>query len=399
MKIRVGVFFGGKSVEHEVSVITAMQAIAALDPEKYQAVPVYITKDSRFFWGEHLLNLDSFRDIPAALKKAERVIPVREGKTVNLLKYPSPRWGNPVAAQMDVALPLGHGSHTEDGCLQGVLEYLDLPYAGCSVAASACSMDKWAMKALFTASGLPVVPGVKALKTAYYKTPEKELTRIEQTLHYPLIVKPYNLGSSVGIGVARDRNELARTLEDVFALSSAALCELQVQNLREINCSVVGDDEKTLVSMCEEPFSGGGFLSYRDKYQSGGKTAKGPQTPPSGSKGMAGLSRQIPAQISEEMTKQVQSLSQAAFQALGCAGVARVDFLLDDQTGRLYVNEINTIPGSLAFYLWEPAGVSYPELLDRLIDLALKRRQEEDQIHYSFETNLLSEARLSGRKR
>ncbi len=397
-RIRTGVFFGGPSVEHEVSVISAMQAIAALDETRYEVIPVYVSKDGSFYTGDHLKTLDAFRDIPAAVAAAQRVVLQKEGKDVQLVLAKQKKFGSSVVAVLDVALPVFHGTGGEDGVMQAHFQRLGLPYAGPDVTSSAIGMDKWASKALFRMSGIPCVPALRLRKSEYYADPEAACARIEGEIGYPAVVKPYNLGSSVGIHKCRDRFSLQEGLEDAFLYSGAVLAERAVPHLREINCAVLGDGESARASVCEEPLNATDILTYADKYQSGGKSAKGAKTASGGSKGMQSLARQVPAPISPEQTARVQELAVAAFHAIDACGCARVDFLMDGESGELFVNEINTIPGSLAFYLWEATGLSFSKLLDEMIALALKRSREQSMLHTTFETNLLQTASLGGAK-
>ena len=396
-KIRAGVFFGGPSVEHEVSVITAMQAIRALDPDRYQVIPVYVSKQGDFYTGEHLASLESYRNIPTALEKARRVVLQKEGDRVCLVLARQKRLGSSILSELDVALPIFHGTGGEDGVMQAHFERLGLPYAGPDVTSSAIGMDKWASKALFRMHGVPCVPGIKVGRSAYFAGPEAAADRIEQEVGYPAVIKPYNLGSSVGIHKCRDRAALLEGLEDAFLYSQAVLAERAVPNLREINCAVLGDDEEARASVCEEPLNATDILTYADKYQSGGKTGKtGAKS--GGSKGMQSLARVVPADLPPETAAEVQRLAVLAFHAIGACGCSRVDFLMDGQTGALYVNEINTIPGSLAFYLWEQSGLSFSGLMDELVRLALKRQRQKALLHTSFDTNLLQNAQLGGAK-
>ncbi|MBR5389852.1 MAG: D-alanine--D-alanine ligase [Clostridia bacterium] len=398
-RIRTGVFFGGPSVEHEVSVITAMQAIAALDANRYEIIPVYVTKSGEFYTGEHLKTLDAFRDIPAALAAAKKVVLQKEGKDVQLVLAKQKKLGSSVMAVLDAALLALHGTGGEDGVMQAHFQRLGLPYTGPDVASSAAGMDKWVSKALFRMSGLPCVPALRVSKSAYYADPEAVCASIEGEIGYPAVIKPYNLGSSVGIHKCRDRASLQNALEDAFLYSGGVMAEKAVSNLREINCAVLGDGESARASVCEEPLNATDILTYADKYQSGGTSAKGgAKTPSCGSKGMQSLARQIPAPISEALSEKIRTLAVAAFHAVGAAGCARVDFLMDGATEEIFVNEINTIPGSLAFYLWEASGLSFPALLDEMIALALKRRREEESLRTTFETNLLQTASLGGSK-
>ena len=397
-KIRAGVFFGGPSVEHEVSVITAMQAIQAMDPERYEVIPVYTTKTGDLYTGEHLSNLESYRNIPAALEKAHKVVLQKEGKDVQLVLAKQKRFGSSVVAVLDVALPIYHGTGGEDGVMQAHFERLGLPYTGPDVTSSAIGMDKWASKAMFKLHGVPCVEGGKVTQSQNFTDPETAAQTIEKAVGYPAIIKPYNLGSSVGIHKCRDRAALLEGLEDAFLYSSAVLAERAVQNLREINCAVLGDNEEARASVCEEPLNATDILTYADKYQSGGKSGKTGAKTGGGSKGMQSLARVVPADISPEMTEKVQQLAIEAFRAIGACGCSRIDFLLDNETGELFANEINTIPGSLAFYLWEKSGLTFTQLMDEMIRLALKRQRQQLLLHRSFETNLLQHAQIGGAK-
>lgn len=397
-KIRAGVFFGGPSVEHEVSVITAMQAIQALDGEKYQVIPVYTTKTGDLYTGEHLAKLESYRNIPEALKTARKVVLQKEGKDVQLVLAKQKRFGSSVVAVLDVALPIYHGTGGEDGVMQAHFERLGLPYTGPDVTSSAIGMDKWASKAMFKLHGVPCVEGVKITQSQYFTDPEAAAQTIEQAVGYPAIIKPYNLGSSVGIHKCRDRAALLEGLEDAFLYSQAVLAERAVQNLREINCAVLGDSEEARASVCEEPLNATDILTYADKYQSGGKTGKTGAKSGGGSKGMQSLARVVPADLPEETAQKVQQLAIEAFRAIGACGCSRIDFLMDNATGELFANEINTIPGSLAFYLWEKSGLTFPQLMDEMIRLALKRQRQQSLLHRSFETNLLQHAQIGGAK-
>jgi D-alanine-D-alanine ligase len=395
--IRVGLFFGGNSVEHEISIITALQAAEYIDKEKYQVVPVYITKDNRFFTGEEMGKIDNYKDIPAALKKGTQVLFAKgERGSVDLIRHPAKRFGNNTVATIDVALPAVHGTNCEDGTLQGFLTLLDIPYVGCDVYSSALGMDKYAMKAVLAYNDIPVLEGKLCHVHDYEKDPETLMNLLEEKIGYPMIAKPVNLGSSIGISKAKDRKELKKALENAFLYARDVLCEHAIMNLKEINCAVLGDREEAIASECEEPVAADEILSYEDKYIGGGKGAKN-----AGSKGsgMASLKRKIPAEITEAQRDEVRALAVSAFKVLGCAGVSRIDFMLDQDSGKIYLNEINTIPGSLSFYLWQPLGMSYKELLDRMISLAVKRHRQNKAVTHSFKTNVLAGVRFgSGTK-
>ena len=383
MKIKVGVIFGGKSVEHEVSVITGLQAMNSFDKEKYDTVPIYIAKDGGMYCGPDIGRIEAYKDIKALLSRSVRVLPSGEDGRMKLLRQPPKRFGDNVYDVIDVVLPAVHGTNVEDGTLQGFLHTLGVPFAGCDVLSSAIGMDKYVMKAVLKDNGLPVLPGVRFDVKRWNRKRDGVVSELEEKLRYPIIIKPVNLGSSVGIKIAHDREELIDAVDYAFDFATVVLAENAVVKLREINCSVLGDYESAEASECEEPLNTDEILSYEDKYGSGGKTG-------GASKGMSGLKRLLPAPITPEMREEVRDLAVRTFQALGCGGVARIDFLLDAETMKLWVNEINTIPGSLSFYLWEPLGVSYTELLDRMVSLALKRQRETEEISYSFDTNILA---------
>lgn len=395
MKTRVAVLFGGRSVEHEVSIITGLQAYAALDRSKYDPIPLYISKDGRFYTGEHMGDIESYRDMKTCLEKATRVLPVPgENGTADLLRQPPKKFGSNLVASFDVALPAVHGTNVEDGVLSGFLETLNVPYAGCDVLSSALGMDKYQMKAALRQAGIPVLEAVTFTGREYALYPEAVVERVEKLCAYPVIVKPVNLGSSVGISRAADRPALEQAVDTALGYAGRVLVERAVPHLREINCAVLGDYETAEASVCEEPVGSDEILSYQDKYLSSGskKTDAGQKS------GMSSLKRRLPADISDELTERVRELSVRTFRALNCLGVARIDFLNDTESGELWVNEINTIPGSLAFYLWEAAGVPFPRMLDRMLDAAFKRQRERAALTFTYDTNILSGVSLGGAK-
>lgn len=388
MKIKVAMFFGGKSVEHEVSVISGIQAYLAMDTEKYEVTPVYLTKNNEMYVGEQIGNIEAYKDIDALLQKSQRVIMVG-GEKVRFVSYPPKKFGKNVEIDVDVAFPVVHGTNVEDGAFQGYLKTVGIPFVGCDVTASAVGMDKYIQKTILDKAGVPVLDA--ALYTlSDYADMEALLNDAESRFGYPVIVKPVNLGSSVGISVAKDRVELSNSVDDAFHYATKVLIEHAITSLREINCSVLGDENDAIASECEEPLHSKDILSYEDKYVSNAKGGN--------AKGMASVSRIIPANLSPEDRENVREMAVKSFKALGCNGVARIDFMIDEDTGKLYFNEINTIPGSLAFYLWEPVGVPYSELLDRMITLALKRSRTEKALTFTFDTNILSNAGFGGVK-
>ena len=378
MKITVGLFFGGGSVEHEVSIISALQALPRFDQNKYIVLPIYITRDHAFYTGEAAGRIEEYRDIPALLKKSVRVLPAREGDRVCLLPYGRFGLKTKPLAVLDLAFPVVHGVSVEDGALQGYFRTLGLPFAGSDVGPSAVGMDKYAQKLLYAASGLPVLPALR------FRAEEERaaiLARITAKIPFPLIVKPLDQGSSVGIRLVKDADGLDEALDYAFSFSPRVVVEKAVTPLRELNCAVLGDGEDAEASEVEEPVMGDEILSYRDKYEGGGKGE--------GSKGMSGLSRLLPAPISPEMREKVRTLAVRAFRALDLSGVARIDFLMNAETEELFINEVNTIPGSLSFYLWEPVGLSYTALLDKMVSLALKRERQRETFRSEIETGIL----------
>jgi len=381
LKIQIGLFFGGKSVEHEVSIITAIQAANNLNKDKYEVTYIYISRDGNLYTGEMLSDITNFRNISELISKSTRVIPVSNANgTVSLFAYPF-KWHAKPIAEIEVALPAVHGTNVEDGTLQGYLRTLGLPIVGCDVTASALGMDKYAQKTLYRDAGLPVLDAIKFSANEFRNNTKLTIERIEASISYPVVIKPLNLGSSVGVKLAGTRAELTDAIELAAEFSAVILAEKAIPNLREINCAVLGDRDSAKASECEEPIGSDEILSYEDKYIAGPKN--------SASKGMATLKRLLPAPITPEQKEKVKNYAIKAFLALGCSGVARIDFLMDKETEELYVNEINTIPGSLAFYLWEASGVKYSELLDELIALAYKRQREDAESNYTIETGIL----------
>ncbi|MBQ6095362.1 MAG: D-alanine--D-alanine ligase [Lachnospiraceae bacterium] len=389
MKTRVALMFGGKSVEHEVSVISGIQAYLSMDTEKYDVIPVYLTKKNEMYVGEKIGKIESYKNIDALLKESRRVIMMNENDHIMLTPYPQKLFGKKEAQEIDIVFPVVHGTNVEDGALQGYFKTLGVPFVGCDVTASAVGMDKFIMKTILKEYDVPLLDAA-VYKLADYSDMEGLMDKIEAKFGYPVIIKPVNLGSSVGISVAKTRVELANAIDDSFRYSTKILVEHAISSLREINCAVLGDENEAIASECEEPLHTKDILSYEDKYVS---NAKG-----SGSKGMASVARKIPADLSPEQREEVRELAVRSFQALGCNGVARIDFMIDEETGKLYFNEINTIPGSLAFYLWEPIGIPYKELLDRMIQLAFKRKRTESALTFTFDTNILNTASFGGSK-
>lgn len=382
MKIKVGVIFGGKSVEHEVSIISGIQAINNMDKEKYDIVPIYLTKENNMYVGELVKEVKNFKNIKNVIENSQRVIMVNNEGRVDLIKYPMKKFGNNLYDSIDVVLPVVHGTNVEDGALQGFLKTLDIPFAGCDVLSSAIGMDKYVMKTVLKDNNIPVLDCLRINDFEYINDNDEVVNRILNKIALPVIVKPINLGSSVGIKVAKTKDELVEAIEYAFNFAKQILVERVISNLKEINCSVLGNIKECKASECEEPLGAGVILSYEDKYISN-KSKSG------ASKGMTSLGRKLPADIPEDTKKKIQDYAEATFKALNCNGVVRIDFMIDMDTDEVYVNEINTIPGSLAFYLWEASGLKYKEMLSRLIELSLTRKREEGNLSFSYDTKIL----------
>ena len=381
MKIRVGVIFGGSSVEHEVSVISALQAIDNIDKEKYDVVPLYISKYREWYTGSSLLDIENYKDLDSLLKKVKRVNLQKVNDEYVLLSVSS--LFNKVVDKIDVAFPIVHGQNAEDGSLAGYLETVGVPYVGCNVLGAALGQDKIVMKQVFKDSNIPVVDYVWFYDNDYLNNKDKYLKDIKK-MGYPVVVKPASLGSSVGINFVKDEKEIEDAINEAISYDKKIIVEKGVENLVEVNCSVVGNYEIQEASILEQVMSSNAILTYKDKYVGNSKT-KG------ASKGIVNTSRIIPAQIDKETTKKVQEISKNVFKALNLSGVCRIDYLINSKTKEVYVNEPNTIPGSLAFYLWEPMGKKYSVLLDDVIKLGIKEYKNKSKKVTCFDTNILKD--------
>lgn len=387
----VGVFFGGRSVEHEVSVITALQTMAALPPA-YTSTPVYIAKSGAWYAGDALRELDRYRDVNRLLGDTTRVMLLPEPDSRGALIEAGTRRGifggsARKVTHIDVALPLVHGTHGEDGTLAGLFELTDIAYAGSGVAASAVSMDKRLAKAVLRAAGLRVLDDVLVLRDAWRDDAEALVRDIVAKFPFPVYVKPLSLGSSIGVSRVTRLDQLRDAIELALTYDTRCLAEPSQERSVEINCAVLGRGADVRASACEQP-KASGLLSYADKYlaKGGTKATVGDAFAGGGAKN---TQRVIPAPLSDVMTRRVQEMAMAAFRAIGAEGVARVDFLVrsDDE---IIVNEINTLPGSLSFYLWEPVGVPFGDLLTRLLEMAQARHDAKARTQYSIDTWLLT---------
>lgn len=392
MKLNVGVFFGGVSCEHEISCLTANQVINALDQNKYNVIPIYVSKTSDLYSGEALLNLSNYSDLDNLCNSTDKVALFKDGNKV----FIKPINGLFKKVQsIDVAFLSMHGTNGEDGAIQGMMEMLRLPYTSSDILGSAIGQDKAIMKQIFKSENIPMVDyfyfychDYEQNKTEYKKQAKK--------IGYPLICKPANLGSSVGIEIIHNEKEFESKVKEAAKYDFKLVIESMITNLKEVNISVMGSILEAKYSAIEEVIKNDELLSYKDKYLGGSKSSKTKvptKTPTKGSKGMASTSRIVPARITAKQQKQIEELSLKVFKVLNASGCVRIDFMIDDDNGKVYVNEINSIPGSLAFYLWKEVGTDFSKECDVLINEALKRYKNKEKKTYSFETNILKNYR------
>jgi len=383
------VAFGGASPEHEVSVITAHQAIAALQEESTPVKPLYVSKNGEWFTGDVLLDLKNFENLKTLEKKAVPCSFTFNNVGQGVLREDGKMMGflpDTKDTSVRAVLTAFHGAAGENGSFQGVCEMYNLPYTGSGVSGSSVGMDKVLTKSLCKSQNLPVVPGIDFSEEEWVEAKE-EIMEKASSLGFPLIVKPVSLGSSIGVVKADSLPALSEAIEASFRYDYRLLVEKVVQPLMEINCSVLGHGNDLQASVCERPVGKEELLSFADKYMSD-----------EASKGMASADRIIPADISEELSDKVQELSKTVFRTLGCSGLARLDFLVNSETKDIYFNEINTIPGSFSFYLWKESGLSFSALLQKLIDLAQLKHHQKNRLVQTYETNLLSTKAVKGIK-
>lgn len=378
-KSTVGVLFGGRSVEHDVSVVTGHQIMNAFDPERYEVVPIYIDREGRWFTGEPLREIKNFENEVASLSG---VLPCLLSPSVQhhgLITNPTPSGflGKSQVRRLDVAFPAIHGSHGEDGTLQGLFELADIPYVGCGVLASAVANDKMLTKSVLRQAGVPVVDAIAFTRAEWLDHPDAIVARVTAALSYPLFVKPVTLGSSIGIGRANDETLLRALIDVAASLDRRLLVEGAVTECVEINCSVLGDDRGYHASVLEQPVSWEQFLTYEEKYLRGGE-------------GMKSADRLIPAPLDDTLTRKIQEMAVQAFRAIDGRGITRIDFLVRPENHEIFLNELNTLPGSLSFYLWEPSGIKPRELVHRLVELAQDAYAEKRRSTYNYQTNLIA---------
>ena len=380
---RVGIIIGGESVEHEVSIITGLQIFENIDRNKFEPAIIYIDQQGKWRIGETLTNIATYKD--NRFEETMVVVPwCNKGSDSGLALYPDPEAKQSIFGKkrdkfvIDVVIPAVHGTMVEDGSLQGLLDYCRVPYCFSGAKASAVGMDKVLMKKVFESEKLPIVPYRWFYKNDYLSNSTDILKELE-VISYPLIVKPANLGSSIGITRATHKEELREAIEVAMYYDKKIIVEKCLESVREINCAVLGYEKDNTVSLCEEPIGWKDFLKFEDKYM-GDRMSK---------TGNHADKRRIPATIPKETTKSIQEMSKKAFESIDGSGVARIDFLYDDREGKLYVNEINTIPGSVAFYLWEPSGISFSSLITKLIDIAEKNYADRAHNVHTYDVDLL----------
>ena len=391
MKINLGVIFGGQTVEHEISVISALQAIQNINTDKYNVVPIYISKEKTWYTGHMLNDIETYKSFDDLKKYSKKVVLVKQGEEFYLQKVDGFLRKNIIS--LDVVLPIVHGNNVEDGTLAGYLETVGIPYVGSHVLGSAIGQDKVVLKQVLKSAGIPITDYVWFFDNEYIEDKEEILKKVKK-LGYPVIVKPATLGSSIGISKAKNEKELEDSIEDAIKYDNKIVVEECIDNLVEVNSSVLGNYEYQRVSVLEDVIGDDEILSYQDKYMSSSKT-KGVS---SGSKGMASTRRIIPARISESLTKEIEETSKEVFKLLNLSGVCRIDYLIDSKKNKYYVNEPNTIPGSLAFYLWKESKMEYKELLDEIISIAIKEYKNKSKKLRSFDTNIFEGYSGSGLK-
>lgn len=392
-KMQLGVIFGSRTCEHEVAIISAVQLMRNVNREKYDVIPIYISQKGEWFTGDALMDIKTYTPFDPFMKG---ILPVHLDLTAGsgaLLHY-EPAKGllgggkEKVVARLDCVIPVMHGLHGEDGSLQGLLELADIPYSSTGVTGSAVGMDKITMKRFFRGMGYPVLPDCAMTRAQWEQDQAACVKRVEEALPYPVFVKPACLGSSIGVSRADDRTALMDALNLGFSYDRRVLIEQGLDKPIEVNCSVLGYDGKRRASVLEMPNSGAGFLDFSEKYLAGS----------TGSKGMASLKRIVPAPIGEELTHALQALSLDIFDAMDCKGVVRIDYMLDRHSDHYYITEINTIPGSLAYYLWAETGLPYSQLIDEMVDCALRAFAEKKRNSFAFSSDILSGVVLGGKK-
>lgn len=387
MKKNLAVIYGGVSPEHEVSVITAVQLMKNVDRDKYDLLPIYIDKTGAWWSGEELTQIQTYQNQnlfqPTGLvsfsQRHNKITALTSGTALPENSSPSKGTQN---NQIDVALLCFHGAYGEAGNIQGLLELAGIPYQGPGVTSSAIGFDKVVTRQILAAEGVSQTPYLWFTQHEW-QTNEVELREEIKKLGYPVFAKPANGGSTIGVQKVTEEKEIKTTIESILHYDHRVIVEKEVTDCIEVNVSVLGMEGDTQASIPEQPLKKDEFLSFADKYERGGKKS-----------GMASASRRIPAPISATLTKKVQDLAQQIFHIFDCSGVVRIDFFVNPSTEEVFVTELNTIPGSMSYYLWEASGIKYSDLIDRLVEIAEKRTQQKSKLITSFENNILQKASI-----
>ena len=400
-KMNIAVFFGSRSCEHDVSIVSALQCIEATKAAGFNVTPVYISRDGLWYTGEPLENIETFREFNPMTNGITRVTLDVTANAGDLWAWPPQRAGlfakvPAPLCHIDCVIPVFHGWHGEDGTIQGLLEMANIPYASSGVLGSAIGMDKIAMKQILRGAGFPVLDFVWFTREQLKKERQAVIERVEKEIKYPAFIKPAALGSSIGVSRAKNREELERALDVAASYDRRILVEVGVVHPVEINCAAVGYGEDVRASVCEMPVpsSNDTFLDFWQKYLRNAST-KGED-----SRGMKSLSRVVPAPIGDELTGRIQTMTCDIFKLLDCCGTVRVDFILD-QNDMLFVNEPNTIPGSLAFYLWKASGLDFPKLIEKMVEDALRAHADKNSSVFAYDSSILKKvaAGTKGSKR
>lgn len=381
--IKVGVIFGGESVEHEVSIISAVQAMYKMDSSKYEIIPIYISKDREWYTGEILKEMETYKDLNLLKRYTKNVVLTTKDNSFILQNKKGFRG---IVKELDLVFPIVHGTNVEDGALQGYLRTIGIPFVGSDVSASAIAQDKVFQRLIWEKEDIPMPKLVWFYDTDYTTDKDSVMEKIN-SLKYPLIVKPATLGSSIGIGTAKNEEELIEKIDEAIRYDKKIVVEEMIPNLTEVNISVLGNSTNASVSELERVLTDNDLLTFEDKYISGGKKSGLKQG--TYSKGMASTDRIIPADISDKLKEEIKGYALKAFKALGMSGVVRIDFLVDSKKDKAYINEVNACPGSLSFYLWDKVGKDYPELLDEMINIAIKDYKTRTNKVHSFDSNIL----------
>lgn len=385
MKIRVGVLFGGKTTEHEVSIITAVQAMGCLNQDKYEVIPMYLTKENEMYTGSPLKEMEVYKETDLLKRYCKNVVCYNKNGVLVLQNKKG--LFKSIVAEVDIVMPIVHGYNMEDGNIQGLLETYGVPYTGSDIYGCTVGQDKVFQKQILEAEKVPVTKYTWFYDNEYFENEKKILDDVKK-LGYPVIVKPARQGSSIGISIAKDETKLKKAIEEAIKYDDKILVEEVINNMTELNCSVLGSNSFMQTSVIEQVMGKDEILSFNDKYIGSG--AKKGAKKMGASKGMVSADRIIPADIPEKLAKEISETSKKAFRALGASGVVRIDYLYDKKAKKFYVNELNTIPGCLSFYLWMPLNKEYDELLDDMINIAVKRYKKKLKKTTIFESNILS---------